>query len=107
MLRVINAIEEKTGLTPVPIETKNAEKCVVYRYHKTAKYSYRLELRVMASTFKECKEIADKIYELEDFGDETYIDGVSISLNGGGTLKDYENNMIQTLIYFDVITKGV
>lgn len=104
--RILNLIELATGLKPIPVYAPVAQKCVVYKYYKTSQFHYRLDIRAMASTFAEVDELANAIDEaLQDVGDKEALQNISITLNGGGTLFDYENNLHHRILYYDVVSK--
>lgn len=105
MIKIVKQLE-KLDIPVVPLETEKVETCLVYNWYQTNIYTYRLELRLIAMTFAEAEELARRTFELiNDFGDENKMANISIEQNGGGSLKDYENNTIQRLLYFDVIKK--
>lgn len=106
MKRIVQALNA-LNIPVVPIETDKAQTCLVYQWYQTSFFNYRLELRLIASSFKEAEQLAPQVMDiLNDFGDNNKIEGIaSIDLNGGGSMKDYENNTIQRLFYFDVIMK--
>lgn len=108
MKDIITLIENATGIKPVPFETRSVEEdAVVYQLYQISEIQWRLEVRVISHTYTDANEIAEKIVScLTDFGDYQFINTVtSISINGGGILKDYETNTIHRLLYFNVYQK--
>lgn len=107
MKRILAKIEEITNLKPIPLQTKEVKKCVVYKFWQTAPYTHRLELRVIDFTLEGAEGTAAAIIKgISNFGDSNKISGIpSIGLNGGGVLQDNETNTVQRLLYFDVIIK--
>lgn len=107
MKRVLKAIEKITNIKPIPLQAEKVEKAIVYNYNKTAAFSYRLELRVIAFTFADATETSNAIIKgISNIGDSNKIEGISaIVLNGGGSLKDNQTNTIHKLLYFDITIK--
>lgn len=106
MKRIVQALKA-LNIPVVPIETDTVQTCLVYQWYQTSFLHYRLELRLITSGFTEAEKLAPQVMSiLNDFGDNNKIDGIaSINLNGGGSMKDYENNTYQRLFYYDVIMK--
>lgn len=107
MKRIFKQIEEITALKPIPLQTTEVKKCVIYKFWQTAAFTYRLELRIMDFTLEGAESTSAAIIKgISDFGDSNKVDGIpSIVLNGGGVLQDNETNTVQRLLYFDVIIK--
>lgn len=108
MLRIIDYLKETLELPISPIETDTVQDCIVYKYYQVSRYKWRLEVRLIGSTFADADRFASTaISAINDFGDVWKIEGISsIVLNGGGVMKDYETNTIHRLLYFDVVMKG-
>lgn len=108
MFRILDAIEDATGLKPIPLDTDKVEKSIIYKFYQSAFLRYRLEIRVIDLTLEGCEDTSNLIINrLSDFGDLNKIEGIaSIELNGGGVLKDYNTNTIQRLMYFDVVKEN-
>lgn len=107
MVRILNKIEELTGLKPIPLQTDEVRKCIVYKYYQVSKFKYRLELRLFDFSFGEVQETEKKVMKICGLGDLNNVSGIShIALNGGGILIDNNTNTVQQLMYFDITIKG-
>jgi len=107
---VIGLINSATGLEVKALDTDNANDCIVYQYYTVsdngAVAQVKLQLRIIAHSLNDVLSYEKQIKNvLLCAGDISKVEGVkSIELNGGGTLKDYETNTIQNILYF-IITK--
>lgn len=111
-LKIINKLQDALEIPVKPFDTDVTEDCVVYKLDPVsddgAVQQDRLKLRIIATTLldAEClKYIIKKT--LLAIGDNQAINGInSITLNGGGSLKDYETNTVQIIMYFDIVSKS-
>ena len=109
---IINTLGDALSIPIKPFDTDKIEDCVVYRFYPAtdngAVQTNRLQLRIITKTLKKAEQYKDDVKQsLLAIGDNNKIKGInSIILNGGGTLKDYETNTVQIIMYFDIVSKS-
>lgn len=107
---IIALIESATGLQMKALDTDNANDCIVYQYYTVsdngAVAQNKMQIRIIAHSLNDVLNYENQIKNvLLCAGDISKVEGIkSIELNGGGTLKDYNTNTIQNILYF-IITK--
>ena len=110
--KLIEAIENATNLQMKPFDTDKVEDCLVYQFYTMsdngAVAQYKLQIRIITNSLEKAFSIEKTIKNtMISIGDNIKIEGInSIILNGGGTLKDYENDTVQNILYFVITAKS-
>lgn len=110
---LLNAIEERTDIRPVPFNSTTIQSLpsisyIAYRQGDNAIIeSWRFQIRITASTLGEAIDLEEEIAdELCSLGDLPNYGALSIQINGGGTLEDPETHLPQLITYYDIQTKS-
>lgn len=109
---LIDTVETATSLSAKPYETQNADSCIVYQWSTVSDDGAvevdKLQIRIIGKTLTEVLANEAKVKNaLIAIGDTCKVNGInSIVLNGGGTLKDFETNTMQSINYFYITKKS-
>lgn len=112
MIALLKAIENATGIKPIPLGTEKIEKCIVYNLAPVSDDGLvrqdRLQLRIITNSFEEAMEIGAKISKaVINFGDEAKLHGITnIVQNGGGSMKDYNTDTVHYWIFLQITKKS-
>lgn len=111
METIIKALQESTQLPVKPFGIDSLDECIIVspvpQSDTGAVRTWRLELRLITKTLARAEELRPIIVStLVTVGDNPKLDYLDCYLNGGGYLKDPDNEMIHTIMYFYITTKS-